>query len=1129
MATEIPNDEIDAFEAHIAPDIALREQPSFPAVLAIFNPKDEELESTIGAWQGREPSVKIHLEATLQEAFESFLRIRLCIRYRDATSEDILCDHGDIYLTAAHIDTFRLTKLVPPDTKLQESEAYIPASLYSICEGSETWGTAGLLWQMDVTLLSHQFHESNVFSPRTFGDQTVLMDRIRTHLRQTKCLSFYLVAEDPTPSMTLLNGHLKQDSTRSPLDVWYPKHPNSHFLQLGDYPGPDERPSTKYHLKYSFRTWSEYQTIMGYGVIYEHENRLRTIQALEDQVLSLRVMSIPDAMNRRYLAFLELPPADQSDIVELYPDDRVKVTFNIDANEAHPDSDWFATVANPIVTTPPGHVPMWLTRRWDSEHGYHQLDPELQPVDVLSMTDPRAAHHALCQQQARKVRVQVIDSTRPFQAKISSLRNMQLHPPANRALLLSNHLADQPRVNLFAGLDEQADELVKTFNFNDEQMEGFQMLKRLVHGMGVIHGPPGTGKTFWLLRVLLPLLLPKPSEPDQRRQVMILGPSNNVVDAIAGNMHTLISQHDAPESDLVVTRLHSLTTEEELSREPANRNRPPSATDRPAIIQASAESVILEDMTTASLVASLHQRHAALPAGVSDRRVTQVELSLGYRMLQLAGIISASWSQPNNFQEVRQMWVLWQSGVEFEEEQYHRFTALIRDLRDCMLQRTDVVVCTPFTTSEQPVYLNVHPHVIVVDEAGQLHDSDLWPALSYYNPVGFLLVGDHKQLRPLVFSDTKSNPFADQLRLSLFGRMKINGLMDIMFREQRRMVNTLCGLVSSVFYQSSLKTSPHLPEAVVEASRQLTRYIKQPPFRKQHPLTFLDIGPCEEKRDARGRSTLNIKSCAAVFALVKDLIANAGVRADQITILTPYRGQLYLYHTLLSMHDSVRQTRVYTVDSFQGSESIVVIFDVTASSRPRFLGNANRLNVALSRARSAMFLVGDWKQLLRPETGHSRSDKAKAKMLKAVVTYILQHKLRAPLPKSFTAAIDEAKDYLEGFAHAHPGDHTASATDADNKEATSSGRVADGWTSTADATDESPSVSANADTEPAAASEEPSFAPASPESQSTAGHDEQSSAATDTDAQPAAASKAPSPDPAEAIVNALLQILAERH
>ncbi|RHZ54592.1 hypothetical protein CDV55_101040 [Aspergillus turcosus] len=93
-------------------------------------------------------------------------------------------------------------------------------------------------------------------------------------------------------------------------------------------------------------------------------------------------------------------------------------------------------------------------------------------------------------------------------------------------------------------------------------------------------------------------------------------------------------------------------------------------------------------------------------------------------------------------------------------------------------------------------------------------DDDVVPVQSTRPPTVFKVIGDHQQLRPLVFSRAKENPFQSQLQISLFTRLKLNGFMDVMFTDQHCMVGDLCNMINDVFYASKLSTAANLEGTV---------------------------------------------------------------------------------------------------------------------------------------------------------------------------------------------------------------------------------------------------------------------------------------------------------------------------
>ncbi|RLL95452.1 hypothetical protein CFD26_105007 [Aspergillus turcosus] len=105
------------------------------------------------------------------------------------------------------------------------------------------------------------------------------------------------------------------------------------------------------------------------------------------------------------------------------------------------------------------------------------------------------------------------------------------------------------------------------------------------------------------------------------------------------------------------------------------------------------------------------------------------------------------------------------------------------------------------------IFLRLRTHMAV-------DDDDVVPVQSTRPPTVFKVIGDHQQLRPLVFSRAKENPFQSQLQISLFTRLKLNGFMDVMFTDQHCMVGDLCNMISDVFYASKLSTAANLEDTV---------------------------------------------------------------------------------------------------------------------------------------------------------------------------------------------------------------------------------------------------------------------------------------------------------------------------
>ena len=263
--------------------------------------------------------------------------------------------------------------------------------------------------------------------------------------------------------------------------------------------------------------------------------------------------------------------------------------------------------------------------------------------------------------------------------------------------------------------------------------------------------------------------------------------------------------------------------------------------------------------------------------------------------------------------------------------------------------------------------------VAIIDEASQLTLPAILGALRFAKR--FILVGDEKQLPPLVMSKE-----AQGLKESLFSQLtQQHPEACASLAVQYRMNKWISNFSSTVFYEKQL-----IPDVTV-ANRQLSaRAIplnerqmgktESPAItqslRPEHPLIFLDVRATGDVDTGKGMRSAGPKvSLAEARAIreVVDALRRRGVRAEDIGVIAPYRAQVATIRRILlnSEEASSETVMVDTVDRFQGGEREVIIFSFATMNEPakesvqrEFLTNSHRLNVALTRAKSKLILVG---------------------------------------------------------------------------------------------------------------------------------------------------------------------------
>jgi hypothetical protein len=247
--------------------------------------------------------------------------------------------------------------------------------------------------------------------------------------------------------------------------------------------------------------------------------------------------------------------------------------------------------------------------------------------------------------------------------------------------------------------------------------------------------------------------------------------------------------------------------------------------------------------------------------------------------------------------------------------------------------------------------------IAVIDEASQASiPASLLPLVAAERVV---LAGDHKQLPPYASTELETR----DMEVSLFEHLldRYGDDIAISLRKQYRMHDKIAAFPNEQFYGGKLET------AVETQQRQVPGL---------DPIVAYNVTGPEEP--AQGHSWRNEREAQIVTAEVQRLLDH-DVLPNEIGVITPYRGQISTIRDALDTlsHDAAA-IKVDTIDSFQGGErdAIVVSFVRSNSNgETGFLTRSDegprRLNVALTRARKRLMLIGDWDTLCADETGEN--------------------------------------------------------------------------------------------------------------------------------------------------------------
>ncbi|XP_043216998.1 DNA-binding protein SMUBP-2-like [Amphibalanus amphitrite] len=243
--------------------------------------------------------------------------------------------------------------------------------------------------------------------------------------------------------------------------------------------------------------------------------------------------------------------------------------------------------------------------------------------------------------------------------------------------------------------------------------------------------------------------------------------------------------------------------------------------------------------------------------------------------------------------------------------------------------------------------------LLVIDECGQATEAACWLAIPLAKKV--LLAGDPHQLPPTVLSQEAASR---GLAVSLMERqMKLHGEGIVhMLDTQYRMHALIQEWSSKTLYDGKLKAAP------LVASHQLTDLpgVRSTQWTKP-TLTLMDTAGCR-MTEAKGKtkSYQNEGEARLVLEHVR-LLMDSGLQAEDIGVITPYKGQVSLIAGLLGAA-RLDQVDVKSVDGYQGAEKEAILISLVRSNPRRQLGfvdDVRRLNVAVTRARRHLFVVCD--------------------------------------------------------------------------------------------------------------------------------------------------------------------------
>jgi ATP-dependent RNA/DNA helicase IGHMBP2 len=247
-----------------------------------------------------------------------------------------------------------------------------------------------------------------------------------------------------------------------------------------------------------------------------------------------------------------------------------------------------------------------------------------------------------------------------------------------------------------------------------------------------------------------------------------------------------------------------------------------------------------------------------------------------------------------------------------------------------LFAEAQVILGTPIGLYDAGVD-HLHFQSLVIDEAGQCIEPLAWCIFPLADK--YVLAGDHWQLPPTVVSNDAARLGFNRSILEIAIERKSNiHLLDT----QYRMREAIAGFSSHYFYNGLLRTAAHL----INTGKH---------------ITFIDTAGSgfSEIHGPDGTSLQNEGELRIALKLIQD----ASLDGNKTAFISPYAGQVTAAKEVLP-----QTMRISTVDSFQGQEKENIIVSLVRSNDESvigFLKDYRRMNVAITRAKEQLYVIGD--------------------------------------------------------------------------------------------------------------------------------------------------------------------------
>lgn len=271
------------------------------------------------------------------------------------------------------------------------------------------------------------------------------------------------------------------------------------------------------------------------------------------------------------------------------------------------------------------------------------------------------------------------------------------------------------------------------------------------------------------------------------------------------------------------------------------------------------------------------------------------------------------------------------------------------------IESIPLIACSSISAVNNPIINHLSFDISVVDEAGQLTEAGTVAIIS--NSDKFILVGDHKQLPPVIQNEEAKK---SGLAKSLFERLidiNLENRDDVLvtLEEQYRMNTNIMQYSSKNFYNFKLKANENIANQKLTFKKDISNSKYFDILNPENNMVFVDFkGKCNFK--------VNFEQAKEIIEIISEF-SKYGILGEKIGIIAPFRAQVAeIKRNIFALHsENLNKVTVDTVDRFQGSDRDIIIFSSVISDDKNlsdFFTDYRRINVSVTRAKKKFIMLG---------------------------------------------------------------------------------------------------------------------------------------------------------------------------